>query len=110
MFEEMIVWALSLGVPLFVTNWLMENSPFLQAKATWIVWMEQFIPAKFTRRGLSLLIPLLVSAGVVAAAVFVEALPTPVDADAWLYLIYDYSGIAVILPQLWDAIRAKPAQ
>jgi len=104
---NVIVWVLSLGLPLKVTDMLMENSPLLAVNAKWIVWLERFLPPKFTRRALSFLIPLVVSSAVVACAVLIKALAAPVSAEGWLELIYTYSGIAAILPQFAHALKAE---
>ena len=102
---NLIVWLLNLGLPLTVTDFLMENSPLLGEKAKWIVWLGRFLPVKFIRRGLSFLIPLVVSAAVVGCAVLINALPAPISTEGWLELVYTYSGIAMILPQFVDAAK-----
>ena len=108
--NELILWVLTLGLPLLVTNYLMENSPFLQVSSKWIQSLTKYVPAKLVRRGVSLIIPFVVSGGVVGLAVLTGALLEPPNLDAWFFLIYDYSGVAVLLPQIVDAAKSKATQ
>ena len=102
---ELITSLLSLGVPIPITLWLMDNVSLLQSSAKWIVWLGQYVPVRFVRRVVSFLITIAVATSLILIGIWLKALPAPIGAGEWIDIVWEHSGLAIVLTQFGHAIR-----
>ena len=102
---QLITTLLSLGVPIPITLWLMDNVSFLQSSTKWIVWLGKYVPVRFVRRVVSFLITIAVATSLILIGIWLKALVAPVSAGEWIDLVWAHSGLAIVLTQFGHAIR-----
>ncbi len=104
---ELITTLLSLGIPIPITLWLMDNVSLLQSSAKWIVRIGQYVPVRFVRRVTSFLITIAVTSSLVLIGIWLKALAAPIGTGDWIDLIWGYSGLAIVLTQFGHALSNK---
>lgn len=94
---------LSTGVPWALTYFLMDKLPLFGAESSLMKGLAKGLTMTLARRLVSIVLPIVFSGAITGLAVLAGAVPAPLGWPGWIDVIWEYSGLAVLLPQLTHA-------